>query len=135
MKAYTLLALLPLALGSPLTSAAEDPQHHMKSDPSMGMAQTHIDQMEAHMKEMSKEMDEIHKIKDPYKRKTALQKHMQDMAQMMQKMHEMRPQMSPSETAAHLQMVEKRVDLLQDLVNQMLKRQMVDEGLFYKTYD
>lgn len=134
MKAYTLLALVPLALGSPLTTAIGG-QHHMQSKPSMGAAQMHIDQMESHMKEMSKDMAEIRQIKDPDQRKARLQKHMQGMAKMMQEMHKMRPEMSPSETAVHLQMVEKRVDLLQDLFNQMLQSQMVDEGLFFKTYD
>ncbi|MEN8132498.1 MAG: hypothetical protein ABFS45_20420 [Pseudomonadota bacterium] len=135
MKVYTLLALVPLALSSPLTSAAEGPKHHMQPQSSMEMSQMHIDKMEAHMKDMKKEMAEIRQLKDPDQKKARLQKHMQDMAKMMQEMHKMRPEMSPSETAAHLQMVEKRVDLLQDLFNQMLQSQLVKEGLFYETYD
>ena len=105
----------------------------MQSQSSMGMSQAHIDQMEAHMKDMKKEMAEIRQIKDPDKRKTRLQKHMQDMAKMMHEMHEMRPKMSSSETAVHLRMIEKRVDLLQDLFNLMLQSQLAKEGLFYKT--
>jgi phage shock protein A len=135
MKAYTLLVLVPLALSSPLILAAEEPKHHMQSQSSMGMSQTHIDQMEAHMKDMKKEMAEIRQIKDTNKRKARLQKHMQSMANMMQEMHKMRPEMSSSETTVHLQMIEKRVDLLQDFFNLMLQSQLVKEGLFYKTYD
>lgn len=134
MKAYTLLALVPLTLSSSQTAAAQELKQNIQSQPSMGPAQEHIDQMEVYMKEMSKDMAEIRLLLDPYERKVRLQRHMQSMAKMMREMHRIRPKMSPSETAAHLRMVEKRVDMLQYLIDQILQSQMVKEGLF-KTYD
>ncbi|MEN8132500.1 MAG: hypothetical protein ABFS45_20430 [Pseudomonadota bacterium] len=135
MKSYTLLTLAALALSSPLVLAAGDVgghPGHQKFSFSIAEAQSHIDQMQAHMQEMRKEMAAIHQLKDSDERETRLRKHLNDMAKMMQEMRKMRPQMSPKESAVHLQMVEQRVDLLQDLVDQMLKSKMAwDEGTFY----
>lgn len=134
MKAHTFLAIALLALTSPTIFAAGEregqPFHRAVSEDS-SEARMHVEQMETHMKEMRKEMAEIYQIKDSDERKTRLREHLADMAKMMQEMRKMRPHMSPPETAAHLQMVDNRLDLLQDLVDQMLKSQMMsDEDTF-----
>ena len=140
MKAYTLLAAVLLVLASPLSFSAEGGRmtHHpdMKGRPAdMAEMSAHMDQMQTHMKEMRIEMAEIAQIKDPDKRKARLQKHMQEMAKMMKGMHDLTPMMTQEETKAHLAMVERRVDLLQELLDQLLKSQMISEGAFYKTFD
>jgi protein subunit release factor A len=136
MKPYTLLTIAALALSSPLALAAGDGgghPGHKKSSYGSSEAQHHIDQMQAHMQEMRKKMAEIRQIKDSDERKTRLRNHLRDMAKMMQEMRKPRPQ---TEASVHLQMVEKRVDLLQDLVNQMLMSKMMwDEGTFYEVLE
>jgi hypothetical protein len=139
MKAYTLLAAVLLAFINPLAFSAEGGgmTHHpdMKGGASMAEMSAHMDQMQSHLKAMRKEMAEIAQIKDPDEREARLRKHLQEMAKMMKGMRDLTPVMTPAETKAHLAMVERRVDLLQELVDQILQRDVIAEGTFPKTHE
>ncbi len=136
MKTYPLFTILLLTLTSPLALGEGPPgKHPGVKHSSMAEMSAHLDQMQTHMKEMRKEMAESSQIKEPNERIKRLQTHLQDMAKMMQDMHNMRPMMSPTELTTHLKLIERRVDWLQDLVDLVLKRHMIAEGTFYKTYD
>ena len=126
MKTYPLLAILVLALTSPLALGEGPPgKFPGVTHPGMAEVREHLDQMQAHMKTMRQEMAEISQIKAPEERMKRLQTHLQGMAKMMQDMHDIRPMMSSTELTSHVKLVEKRMDVLQDLVDLMLNSQMI----------
>ena len=129
MKTYPLVALLVLALTSSLALGGGPPgKYPGVNHSSIAEMSAHLDQMQAHLKDMRQEMAEISQIKEPNERIRRLQKHLQGMAKLMQDMHDMRPMMSPTELTTHVELVERRMDVLQDLMDQILKSQIIMNG-------
>lgn len=86
----------------------------------------HMKQMDAHMETMKKEMAEIRAIKDPMERKRRMGAHMKNMSAMMAKMHANHPDMSGAHQQAHIELLEKRVDILEESLNQVFEHESFD---------
>ena len=86
----------------------------------------HMKQMDAHMNTMKKEMAEIRAIKDPIERKRRMGAHMKDMSAMMAKMHANHPDMSGADQQTHIKLLEKRVDILEESLNQVFEHESFD---------
>ena len=123
MKPYALITLAALlGVGTVAMAAGEESGMSMHSGEAMP-AEMHMRQMETHMKAMQTELDAISKIKNPAERRARLQKHLQGMTDMMHQMNEARPMMTAKEQQAHLKMIEKRLDLLQLMLTQVVETQ------------
>jgi hypothetical protein len=123
MKTYTVVTLAALlGAGTMAMAASEETGTAMHSTGAMS-AEAHIAQMEAHLKQMQAELDAISKIKDPAERRARYKKHLQNMTNMMDQMNEARPTMTAKEQQLHSKMLEKRLDLLQLILTQVVKMQ------------
>ena len=126
MKLYTSIALAALLGVSSIASVTAGP-----------MSMDHMNKMHTHMQEMNQEMTTIRQIKDPKERRARMQKHLQGMSAMMKDMHKNQPMMSGDDQQAHIQMLEKRVDLLQEMMTQVVEVQTetFSGGGLIETYD
>lgn len=123
MKTYTLVTLVALlGAGTMAMAAGEESGMAMHSAGALS-AETHMAQMETHLKQMKLEMDAISKIKDPVERRARYKEHMKEMTNMMHQMNEARPTMTAKEQQAHSKMLEKRLDLLQQMLTQVVEIQ------------
>ncbi len=91
-----------------------------------GMA--HMEQMETHLKKMDAEMQAINRIMDPKEKRARMQQHLKEMTRMMHNMNENMPTMSSQEQGLHMQMLEKRLDLLQQMMTQVVDAQAASFG-------
>lgn len=101
--------------------------------PSFASAQMSGDmaKMQAHMQSMQTEMAQIRAIKDPTARKAAMQKHMQGMVSMMQGMQGMNHgKMMAGSDHQDIAYLSQRVDLLQNMVNQMVQSRAASYGIY-----
>ncbi len=146
MKAYILpAAIISLTLSSPLALAAgTDTGHQMHHPSSTGQptADRHIKRMEDHLKEMRVEMTEIRQLKDPKEQKKRLDAHMRGMMKMMLDMRENGSMMAQGgmegatmeERMAgmmkHQALMEKRMEMMQALMEQMLQNQALSNDVF-----
>ncbi len=85
----------------------------------------HMNQMQTHMQQMKMEMAKIQQLKDSKARHARMQKHLENMSSMMKTMHEKNPKMSGEDVGMHMKMLEKRLDLLQDMMTQVVEVQTV----------
>ena len=90
-----------------------------------------MSKMQAHMQSMQTEMAQIRAIKDPSARKAAMQKHMEGMMSMMQGMQGMNhSKMMAGSSAQDIAYLNERVDLLQDMINQMVQSRAASYGIY-----
>jgi len=122
MKIQSLVLSSALSLAMVLTPVMAATNGGMSGD----MATMH-----AHMQSMQTEMAQIHAIKDPAARKAAMQKHMQGMMGMMKGMEGMdHGKMMAGSDAQDIAYLSQRVDLLQDMVNQMVQSRAASYGIY-----
>ena len=120
MKIQTLILSTALILAPVLASTAS--AEGMSGD---------MSKMQAHMQSMQTEMAQIRAIKDPTARKAAMQKHMQGMMGMMQGMDGMdHSKMMGGADHQDIAYLNQRVDLLQDMVNQMVQSRAASYGIY-----
>jgi|GEM_PF-4262421 len=112
MKPYSTIVLTILLGASSMAMAAGG-----------SMSMDHMNKMQTHMQEMRQEMTTIRQIKDPKERHARMKKHLQGMSSMMKEMHNNHPMMSGDDQQAHMQMLEKRLDLLQEMMTQVVEVQ------------
>jgi hypothetical protein len=108
------------------------------SKPAMDMnmdMDKHMPQMQEKMKAMQAQMDNIRKTSDPKERQKLMQAHMQAMQENMKMMHGMRSGqpggmmmgarkdgMKEGDMMKHHEMMEKRMDMMQVMMDQMMQR-------------
>jgi len=97
----------------------------------------HMGKMQTHLQEMRMEMTSIRLIKDPRERRLQMQKHLLGMTSMMNAMHNIYPKMSEMDQQVHMQMLEKRLDLLQEMIMQVVEVQYqeISDDTDIPTYD
>lgn len=108
-----------------------DASNHSHGSKMSSNPMQHMEKMDAHMATMKKEMAEIRTIKDPMERKRKMRAHMKEMSGMMTTMHASHPNMSGADQQTHIRLLEKRVDLLEESVNQVFEHETFD----IETYD
>ncbi|WP_395400977.1 hypothetical protein ACHMW6_25385 [Pseudoduganella sp. UC29_106] len=130
-------AIVACALSAPIVSAQE------KTVPvtsSMGMNK----QMQENMKEMQHQMEKFQATTDPKERQKLMQEHMQSMQESMKEMHGMggsmmssdqhggvtkgdHKNMAKGDMMKHHDMMEKRMDMMQMMMEQMVQHQKAQE--------
>ena len=146
MKTSILIsALVVCALSAPIASAQEKPA---PAGPAMNMdVEQHMTQMQDKMKAMQAQMDRIHKTTDAKERQTLMQEHMQAMQENMKAMRGMRGpmmkggdghggmmmdgekgSMTEGDMMKRHAMMEKRMDMMQMMMEQMTQHEQAREG-------
>jgi hypothetical protein len=136
-------AVVACALAAPI-AGAQDKHAHDKPAPSMEQ-DAHTGQMQEKMKAMQAQMDRIHRTTDPKERQKLMQEHMQAMLASMKAMHGMGGPMMKSggehagmtmgdkkggmkggmkegDMMKRHAMMEKRMDMMQMMMEQMVQR-------------
>jgi len=121
----TVLLAIPLAHSGELHAKNMDamPGHH--NDQIMDM-----ESMQGKMRGMSEMMKEAHSTKDMNKRHELMRQHMQKMQEIMGDMNGMMSDNMPSSMGMekHQKMMLKRMDMMQGMMEQMLKQQSMMLG-------
>ena len=138
MKTSILLAaIIAGALSAPVVSAQDK---HMHTKPAMSMdTDNHMSQMQEKMKAMQQQMDKLQTTTDPQERQKLIEEHMQAMQEGMKTMREIRGRMmmgsgqpggmakdghkhkAGGNMAQHYAMMEKRMDMMQMMMEQMMQ--------------
>lgn len=143
MKTSILIsAIVACALSAPIVSAME---RHAPAGPAMNMdMDKQMPQMQESMKKLQAQMDRIHRTKDAKERQRLLQQHMQAMQENMQMMRGMGgptmgtmdgkpgamvPGMTDGDTMKRQEMTEKRMDMMQMMMEQMMQRDQAKESM------
>ena len=150
MKTSILIsAIVACALSAPIVSAQEKPA---PAKPAMNMdMDKHMSQMLEKMKAMQAQMGRIHKTTDPKERQKLMQEHMQAMQENMKTMHGMggpmmmgsgqrggmmmggkKGGMTEGDMMKRHEMMEKRIDMMQMMMEQMMQRDQAMESMPYK---
>ena len=140
MKTSILIsAVIACALSAPIASAQDK---HAHDKPAMAMDKDkHMSEMQEKMKAMQAQMDTIRTVTDPAVRQRLMQEHMQAMQENMKAMHGMGSPMMKSggdhagmkmdgkkdgmkggDMMKHHAMMEKRMDMMQMMMEQMMQR-------------
>ncbi len=127
-------AIVACALSAPLVSAQEK---SAPAKPAMGMnMEKQMPQMQEKMKAMQQQMDQIHKTTDAKERQRLMQEHMQAMQENIKTMRSMGgPMMTGGATMddrknmAGGAMMEKRMDMMQMMMEQMLQHDHAMESM------
>jgi len=122
----------------PIASAQDDPA---PAKPAMSMeTDTQMSQMQANMTKMQSQMETIHATTDPKERQKLMQAHMQTMQENMTMMRAMSKPMkmgggqgdgmaAGGDMMQHHQMMEKRMGMMQMMMDQMLQHQQMMESM------
>jgi hypothetical protein len=145
MKSSILItAFIACALTAPIVSAQEKTA---PAKPAMSMdMDKQMPQMQENMKKMQQQMEKIQATSDPAKRQKLLQEHMQAMQENMKAMHSMggtmmmsgsqhgammlggkEGGMASSEMMKRNEMMEKRMDMMQMMMEQMIQHDLAVE--------
>ncbi|MCK9382459.1 MAG: hypothetical protein M0P95_15525 [Sulfuritalea sp.] len=137
MKTPILLAaVVGCALSVPALSAQEKVA---PGKPAMSMAtDKQTLQMQENMKKMQQQMEQFRATTDPAERQKLMQAHMQTMQENMQTMHGMdgammkgdkKHGMAGSAMMQHHAMTEKRLDMMQTMMEQLMQHQQAMESM------
>ena len=128
-RSILVTALTAAALSAPV-AFAQDKSAPTKPAMSMDMDKQ-MPQMQEKMKAMQSQMDKIRKTTDPKERQKLMQEHMQAMQENMKMMHGMggpmmmggkKDGMMDGEMMKRHDMTEKRMDMMQMMMEQMMQR-------------
>ena len=129
------------ALSAPIASAQEK---SAPAKPAMGMDKQ-MPQMQENMKKMQQQMEKFQATTDPKERQKLMQEHMQTMQENMKAMHGMggpmmmggdrhggmamgaHKGMADGDMMKHHDMMEKRMDMMQMMMEQMVQHQKAQE--------
>ena len=133
MKASILVsAIVPFALSAPIVAAQEGPT---PAKPPMDMD---MSQAQEKMKAMQAQMDKIHKTTDAKERQKLMQEHMQAMQESMKAMRGMggpmmmggkKGAMTDGDMMKRGDMTEKRMDMMQMMMEQMMQHDQMTESM------
>ena len=147
MKSSILITtLIACALSVPIVSAQEKTT---PAKPAMSMdMDKQMPQMQENMKRMQQQMEKIRATSDPTERQKLMQEHMQAMQENMKMMHGMagpmmigsgrdsammmggkKGGMTPSDMMKRDEMLEKRMDMMQMMMEQMVQHDHVAESM------
>ena len=128
MKTSILVAaIVACALSAPIVSAQEKPA---PDKPAMNMElDKHMSQMQEKMKAMQAQMDEIRNTTDPKKRQKLMQEHMQENMKAMHGMGGQKGDMKDGNMMKRHEMMEKRIDMMQMMMEQMMRRDQMKESM------
>ena len=137
MKTSILLAaILSAALSVPIASAQET---STPAKPAMSMEMNkQMPQMQENMKKMQQQMEKIRATSDPKERQKLMQEHMQSMQENMKAMHGMggpmmmadkKGGMTEGDMMKRHEMMEKRVDMMQMMMEQMMQHNQAIESM------
>ena len=141
MKRSILFVALTIAALAAPTAFAQDTRP-APAKPTMGMDKDqHAAPMQEKMKEMQGQMDKIRQTTDPKERQKLMQEHMQAMQATMQMMRGMggsmmmsgkKHGMTDGDMMNRHEMTEKRMDMMQMMMEQMIQRDQATESMPHK---
>ena len=144
MKASILVAtIVACALSAPVVSAKEK---SVPAKPAMSMdMDKQMPRMQENMKEMQQQMEKLHATTDPKERQKLMQEHMQTMQDNMKSMRGMggpmmtgmmggkpgtsAPGMMSGDPKHQQEMMEKRMDMMQMMMEQMMQHDQAMESM------
>ena len=148
MKTSILVAAIVCALSTPIVSAQDK---SAPAKPAMGMdMDKHMSQMQENMKKMQQQMEKLRATTDPKERQKLMQEHMQTMQENMKAMRSMggpmmmgsgqrggtagmakggHKDMAGGDTMKHHEMMEKRMDMMQMMMEQMMQHDQATQSM------